>query len=179
MFYVTKYFALLVLAGLSSCSVARHGTVSVPDTRVNWPQPPSVGRQTDSQIFLFRVDQRYAIFNDKPANQAVPARYRTGHERTPVGYPQPGLTSRLNDKMTQFGTPPVGGLGLRHQLADDLTGRPYKMPWLVRPLSGPQLNRTSQPVNGERTGLEPALETLNRLRAPGYTNPISPVFNLN
>lgn len=154
-----KCFALLALAGLSGCSIARHGAVSVPDARVNWPQPPLVSGQTSAPTTLFRVDHGYSAFNYKHANKARQARYRMGNEGIPVHYPQPGLTRVATYKMPVPGRMPVGGVVVEHRLATGLAARNDKMPQSGRLLPTPQ---PDQP--GQRTG--PLLETLNRRTAP-------------
>lgn len=154
MFYVIQCFTLLALAGLSSCSIARHGPVSVADARVNWSQSLPAGGQVRTLAAPVRVDHAYSVFNYKHANKAAQARYRTGNEGVPVSYPQPGLTRATNYKMPGLDGGPVGGVVVEHRLATGLAASNYKMPQSGRLLP------TSSIQPGSRVGT--SLETLNR-----------------
>lgn len=179
MFYVIKCLTLLALVSLSGCSIARHGTVSVPAARVNWPQPPTAAGRVQGSVTPVRIDHAYSVLNYKHGNKSALARNLTGNEGTLVRYPQPGLTRATNYKMPGVAETPVGGVVVEHRLVTDPADRHYKMPRSGRPPSIPQPNRAARPVAVERTGPESASETLNRLPAPGHSNPVSPVSNFN
>lgn len=91
MYVSIRCLALLALAGLGSCSIARHGPVSVPHIRINWPQAHHAGKPG------FIPHTRHRIGHVHTHRHAHKAATHASRLKRPHGvdviYPQPGLTA--------------------------------------------------------------------------------------
>lgn len=163
---------LLLLIGLSSCSIARHGAVPVPDARINWPPPTHAGRPQPGLNALIRRDGTHSTHNDKHTNKAARAHRLTGNDGIRVGYPQPGLIHRASYKTPGAGLLPVGGVVIDHRPNTAFVGINYKMPRPVALTGLTPSGMVSKPSSAK------PFETLNRLQSPATLPahaPINPI----
>ena len=159
-----KLVLLLILVGLSSCSIARHGGVRTVPARIEWPRPEPTGRYDRS-----RYDVTYSLHNHKHPNKAHHVRRLTNSGGILVGYPQPGQVPLTSYKIPLPGLAPSRGLVPTHRLVTSLADANYKTPWSLYPYLLPQSGRFNRNSSGwlKRPGLEPQstgfLESFNRM----------------
>ncbi len=136
-----RCFALLALAGLGSCSIARHGPVSVPTARINWPRAHHAGKPGSIPHTRHRVGH-----GQTPTHRHAHKATHAGRLKRPHGvdviYPQPGLTTLTRYELIRP-MRPVGG-GSQRPGRDSSSAKP---PGSLNRLSPATIFLLRSPVN--------------------------------
>ena len=137
-----KSIILAALVSLCSCSIARHGPVSVSHPRINWPRPEHHSRHQPGR-------------HDRPHSGH---RYKHANKAPHVRYPQPGLAHAPRHKVPIAGEVARGGRITGHRASTTgLTRRNHQVSWPARWLSESPL----EPSSGDSITAQPSNTTMN------------------